>query len=176
MKYNIGLAITLILLGAIARLLPHPPNFAPIAAVAIFSGMYLKQRWGFAIPLAAMLMSDLVIGFYSWPIMASVYGGFLISFLIGRWITPNKKLHRIISGTVLSSILFFVLTNWAVWVFSDMYPHTLSGLTASYTMAIPFFRNSLLGDLFYVAILVGAMEMITRTVPHLHIQHRRHRS
>ncbi len=182
MKHNFGMALTLILLGVTSRLLPHPPNFAPIAAVAIFSGMYLKQWWGFTIPLITMIGSDIIIGFYSWPIMASVYTGFLISFIVGRWITliAKNKLRRTISGTVLSSILFFVLTNWAVWAFGSMYPHTLGGLTASYTMAIPFFRNSLLGDLFFVGILVGTMEaisnVITQTVPPLHTPHRRHRS
>lgn len=170
MKHSIALPLTLILLGATARLLPHPPNFAPIAAVAIFSGMYLKQWWGFAIPLAAMLASDAVIGFYSRPIMASVYAGFFISFLIGRLMAHKNSLSKssinpstsilIIGGTVLSSILFFLLTNWAVWIFGTVYPHTLHGLFESYVMAIPFFRNSLLGDLFYTGVLVGTMELI----------------
>lgn len=157
---KVHLALTLITLGIVARLLPHPANFAPIGAVALFGGMYLTKRYALILPLIAMFVSDIFIGFYTWQIMASVYVSFALAGLIGLWIRKNKKLSTIIGGTVLGSILFFLITNFAVWAFGVMYAHNFSGLVQSYIMAIPFFRNSLLGDLFYAGLLVGSYEAI----------------
>lgn len=154
------IAILLITLGISARLLPHPANFAPIGAVALFGGMYLTRRYAMILPLIAMFVSDIFIGFYAWQIMASVYVSFALAGLIGLWVRKNKKLSTIVGGTVLGSILFFLVTNFAVWAFGTMYTHDFAGLTQSYLMAIPFFRNSLLGDLFYTGLLVGTYEAI----------------
>lgn len=151
-------AFILITLGIAARFLPHPANFAPIGAIAIFSGLYLPKKWALALPLAAMFFSDLFIGFYAWPVMVSVYAGFIAIGLIGLAVRQNKKLSTVLGGTILGSVIFYLLTNGAVWAFGSLYPPTLSGLMQSYTMAIPFFRNSLLGDLFYTGALVGAYE------------------
>jgi len=153
-------AILLITLGMVTRLLPHPANFAPIGAIAIFGAMYLPKKWSLMLPITTLLISDLFIGFYSLPIMLTVYGSFLIMWFIGSKIRKNKKIYSILGGTVLGSVLFFLITNWAVWAFGTMYVHNISGLLQSYYMAIPFFRNSLLGDLFYVTLLVGVMEVI----------------
>ena len=187
--YNRSLIpLLLIALGVSARLLPHPPNFAPIMAIALFGGIYLPKHWAILAPLAAMFLSDLMIVFYAWPIMLSVYMSFSLSGLVGVWIRQKTTARRIIGGTLLSSILFFLVTNWAVWAFGAMYPHTIGGLFESYTLAIPFFRNSLLGDFFYVGLMVGGYELalhrlsqrqphfyvVTRTFP-LHTPHRRHR-
>lgn len=154
------IAVLLIALGFAARLLPHPANFAPIGAVALFGGIYLTRRYAIIMPLIAMLISDIFIGFYTWQIMASVYLSFVLTGLIGLWVRKNKKLSTVIGGTVLGSILFFLITNFAVWAFGAMYAHNFAGLMQSYIMAIPFFRNSLLGDLFYVGLLVGAYESL----------------
>ena len=151
-------ALVLITLGIVARFLPHPANFAPIGAIAIFSGIYLPKKWALALPLAAMLVSDLFIGFYAWPIMASVYAGFIIMGLIGLAVRKNKKLSTVLGGTILGSLIFYLVTNAAVWAFGSLYPPTAAGLLQSYYTAIPFFRNSLLGDLFYTGVLVGAYE------------------
>lgn len=151
-------AIILIILGIAARFLPHPANFAPIGAIAIFSGIYLPKKWALALPLAAMFFSDIFIGFYSLPVMLSVYAGFIVMGLIGLAVRKNKKLSTVLGGTILGGVIFYLLTNGAVWAFGSLYPHTLSGLAQSYYMAIPFFRNSLLGDLFYTGALVGAYE------------------
>lgn len=152
-------AFILIALGMAARFLPHPANFAPIGAIAIFSGLYLPKKLAFSLPLAAMFFSDLFIGFYAWPIMLSVYVGFVIMGAIGLVVRKNKKLSTILGGTILGSLIFYLVTNGAVWAFGSLYPPTLAGLTQSYYMAIPFFRNSLLGDLFYTGVLVGAYEV-----------------
>src|SRR3989338_7429577 len=185
--YNRSLIpLLLIALGVSARLLPHPPNFAPIMAIALFCGIYLPKHWAILAPLAAMFLSDLMIGFYAWPIMLSVYMSFSLSGLVGVWIrqktTPpkaggpaqgGKNVRRIIGGTLLSSILFFLVTNWAVWAFGAMYPHTIGGLFESYTLAIPFFRNSLLGDFFYVGLMVGGYELalhrLSQRQPHFYV-------
>ena len=151
-------ALVLVTLGIAARFLPHPANFAPIGAIAIFSGLYLPKKWALILPLAAMFFSDIFIGFYAWPIMASVYAGFIIMGLIGLLVRRNKKLSTVLGGTILGSVIFYLLTNGAVWAFGSLYPPTAAGLLQSYYMAIPFFRNSLLGDLFYTGALVGAYE------------------
>ncbi len=151
-------AFILITLGIAARFLPHPANFAPIGAIAIFSGIYLPKKWAIVLPLAAMFFSDLFIGFYSWPIMLSVYVSFAIMGLIGLLVRKNKRLATVLGGTILGSVIFYLLTNAAVWAFGSLYPPTAAGLLQSYYLAIPFFRNSLLGDLFYTGVLVGAYE------------------
>jgi hypothetical protein len=151
-------ALILITLGIAARFLPHPANFAPIGAIAIFSGIYLPKKLAIVLPLAAMFFSDLFIGFYAWPIMFSVYASFIIMGLIGLAIRKNKKLSTVLGGTILGSVIFYFTTNTAVWAFGSLYPHTVAGLINCYAMAVPFFRNSLLGDLFYTGILAGAYE------------------
>jgi uncharacterized membrane protein len=152
--------ILLIILGLTARLLPHPPNFTPIAAIALFGGLYLPKRWAIIAPLVAVLISDIFIGFYNWKMMLAVYGSFALMGYLGLWAKKNKSLARVVGGTLIGSILFFLVTNWSVWAFGTMYAKTLTGLIESYTLAIPFFRNSLLGNLFYVTILVGSMELV----------------
>ena len=151
-------AFVLIALGVAARFLPHPANFAPIGAIAIFSGIYLPKKWAIVLPLAAVFFSDIFIGFYSWPILLSVYVGFVIMGLIGLLVRKNKKLSTVLGGTILGSVIFYLVTNFSVWAFGSWYEHSLSGLINCYVMGIPFFRNSLLGDLFYTGVLSGAYE------------------
>jgi len=153
----------LIILGVATRLLPHPANFTPLAAIALFGGMYLEKKWAILVPLIAIFASDFFIGFYSWPIMLSVYAGFAVAGLIGITLRENKKFHTILGGTLLGSMIFFALTNFAVWAFGTMYAHNLPGLLQCYYMAIPFFKNSLIGDLFYTGVLVGGMEFVIHT-------------
>lgn len=157
-KYTI-LIITLIIVGFTLRLLPHPANFAPIMALAIFSGLYLPKKFNVIIPIVAMFISDIFLGFYSLPIMFSVYGSFILATLLGTWLKKHKKIANVILATFIGSFLFFLTTNFSVWAFGTMYTHNFAGLMQSYFMALPFFRNSLLGDLFYVSIFVGVAEL-----------------
>ncbi len=150
----------LIALGITCRFIPHIPNFAPIGAIAIFGALYLPKRWVLILPISAMFISDIFIGFYSWQIMVSVYVGFILMGVIGLWIRKNKKFSTLVGGTLLGSVLFFFITNFSVWAFGTMYIHSFAGLIQSYYMALPFFRNSLAGDLFYVGVLVGSFETI----------------
>jgi len=152
------LEIILIIGAAFARIMPHLPNFTPIAATALFGGVYLNKRYAIIIPLAAMLVSDFFIGFHD--LMPYVYGSFILTGLIGMWLRTHKNLKNIIGASLLSSVLFFLITNFGVWA-SGMYARDLSGLGQSYVMAIPFFRNMLMGDLFYTGAFFGAFELIT---------------
>mgnify|MGYP003968174225 CR=1 FL=1 len=164
------LAMVLIAFALISRLLPHPPNFTPIAAVAIFGALYLPKRWTLIIPLGALLLSDALIGFYAWKIMLAVYGSFALTGLIALAARKHKNALSIFSATLAGSILFFIITNAAVWMFGTMYPFTFEGLFQCYMIAIPFFKNTLMGDMFYVGVLVGITEVAffaikTRLVP-----------
>lgn len=147
------------------RLLPHAPNFAPIGALALFVGVYTTRRWLFLSPLAVMFLSDVFVGFYDWKTMFVVYLGFLAYVLIGRIVKDNKSIFTIIGGTFAGALLFYLTTNFAVWAFSGMYPHTLQGLILCYEMALPFFRNTLMGDIFYVGVFVGSYELAFKMFP-----------
>jgi hypothetical protein len=159
-------AFLLVALGLFSRVLPHPANFAPIAGIALFAGIYLPKKLAIIVPLVAMALSDFIIGTYQWQIMLTVYLAFIVTGLIGLVIKNNNKFRTVLGGTLLASIIFFISTNWAVWAFGTMYPHTLNGLLQSYLMALPFFRNTILGDLFYVGVLVGGMELILKVNKH----------
>ena len=145
------LAFVAILLGAVyLRLIPHIPNVTPIGALALFSGVTIPNAAGFLIPLIVMLISDSVIGFHD--TIPYVYGSFLIisgiGFILHKKITPLK----IGLGSLVGSILFFIITNFGVWMTSTQYEGNGGGLFRTYVMGLPFFRNTLLGDLFYNAV------------------------
>lgn len=153
------LAIILIAIGAVLRLLPHIPNFAPIGAIALFSGTYLPKKLALIVPLLAMVVSDIFIGYYAWPLMVSVYSSFLLSILLGTWLKKNKKWKNVLGASLLSSFLFFIITNLAVFLFTPLYPKTLSGLAFCYYMALPFFRNTIAGDLFFTFAFFGIYQI-----------------
>ena len=152
--FTIGTAFTLF--SIFMRLLPHPPNAAPVAALALFAGVCFGKRWGWALPVTAMLVSDFFIGFYDLRLMAVVYASLLFPFLIGRALRRNTALVSVFAGSLSGSIFFFLTTNLAVWSLSDWYPHTAHGLVLSYVAGLPFFRNTLAGDLVYTAFFFGA--------------------
>jgi len=149
------LAVLLVVFAALSRFIPHPDNFAPIAAMALFGGVYFGRRYAFIVPLAAMVVSDYFIGFHN--TIPYVYGSFILVGLIGIWLQRHKSIGWIFGATLTSSALFFVVTNFGVWV-TGAYPQTFTGLVECYVAAIPFFRNTVLGDLLYVAVLFGLYE------------------
>ncbi len=155
------IALLFILIGISLRLVPHAPNFAPIAAMALFGGVYFSKKIALVLPLGAMIISDMFIGYYEPKIMLSVYGSFLLCAVLGIWLKKNKKWYTVGGSAILAAVLFFLITNSAVWAFTPWYAKTFSGLIQSYIMALPFFRNSLLGDLFYTAVFFGAYELVT---------------
>jgi len=159
------------LLSAIAaaaalRLVPHPPNFSPIDAMALFSGAYLGRRaLALAAPLGALLLSDLAIGFYHG--MATVYATVALIVLLGTVAQNRISAPRVGGLAVASSVIFFFVTNFGMWLWSGIYPHTLTGLEACYVAAIPFFQNTLAGDLFYTVLLFGGFKLAETLMPKL---------
>jgi hypothetical protein len=166
---NLIMALILILFAALSRLLPHPMNFAPITAIALFGGVYLSKKYSIIIILAALVLSDLFLGFYKG--IEWVYGSFILVAFIGFWLrnrienaSAGKKIGYILASTLGGSIIFFLITNFGVWQAGFLYPRTWAGLIECFTLAIPFFRNALLGDLFYSVVLFGLYEFATRYV------------
>lgn len=154
----------LILAAAFVRLIPHPPNFAPITAMALFSGAYFnKKSFAFAIPLAAMFLTDAIIGFHS--SMWIVYLSFALIVLIGMFMLKKISIKNVVLASVTASISFFIITNFGVWAFGTMYPKNIVGLIECYIAAIPFFQNTLLGDLFYSGIMFGVFEFAKSKFP-----------
>src|SRR6478672_9570727 len=158
--------LSAIIIAAGLRLVPHPPNFSPIDAMALFSGAYLGRRaLAFVAPLGALLLSDLVLGFYHGQ--ATVYFSVALIVMIGMVALTRRSALRVGTAAIVSSILFFVITNFGMWLFSGFYPRTLAGLEACYVAAIPFFQNTIAGDLFYSGLLFGGFALLERSVPML---------
>lgn len=159
------------LLSAIAvatalRLVPHPPNFSPIDAMALFSGAYLGRRaLAFAAPLGAMLFSDLILGFY--PGVWITYIAIAVIVPIGWVALQRRSSLRIGLATVAGSIAFFILSNFGTWALSGMYAHNFVGLYACYAAALPFFQNTIAGDLFYAVLLFAGFALAERLAPRL---------
>jgi len=156
--------VTFILIGAVARVIPHVPNFAPIGAMALFGGAYMSKKQALTLPILAMVLSDFVIGFDSLPMRLAVYGSFLLIVIMGMFLKNRVSAKNTVLFSLGSSVLFFVITNFTVWAFGGLYPHSLTGLTECYFLAIPFFRNTLLGDLFYSGAFFGGYELISNKV------------
>lgn len=152
--------------AAFVRLLPHPPNFAPIAAMALFGGAYFnKKSFAFAIPLLAMFVTDAIIGFYSYAWM--VYISFALIVVLGIVMLKKVSVKNVVLASVTASVSFFVITNFGVWMLGTLYPKTPAGLMESYVAAIPFFQNSLIGDLFFSGVMFGVYELVKHKVPAL---------
>ena len=154
----------MIFAAAFVRLIPHPPNFAPIAAMALFGGAYFNKKWAaFLVPLAALFLTDLIIGFHE--TMWAVYLSFALIVVLGMTMLKEKKVGNIFFASVISSVSFFIITNFGVWLSTGYYAKTGAGLAACYTAAIPFFHQTLLSDLFFVGILFGAYHLAKQKFP-----------
>ena len=147
---------------ALGRLIPHPPNFTPILAAAIFAPYMIKDKWiAMAIPLVAMFIGDIIIGFH--PYMLWVYGAIGISSLLSHWsMRFGRKYIQLGIMALVSSILFFIITNFAVWVMWDYYPNTMDGLLLCYSKAIPFFQNTVYGTLVYTSLMTMMVVVVNR--------------
>jgi hypothetical protein len=159
--------IGIVLAAALARLLPHPPNMTPIAAMALFGGACFRKRWvALLLPLAAMLLSDLALGYTTyglWRLVRSqpiVYACILATTAIGECIKNRRSPWQVVAASLAGSILFFVVTNFAVWASGTMYPLTGTGLGTCYMMAIPFFGNTLAGDVGFTFVLFGGLAIM----------------
>jgi hypothetical protein len=164
MTPRVGLLIGMIFGAAALRLLPHPPNFDPIAALALFGGVHVDdRRWAFALPLAAMLLSDVVIGFHSQMLM--VYAAFALIVWMGFSLRGRLTAVPVVGASILASSLFFIMSNFGVWAFDRLYPRNFEGLVACYVAAIPFFGSTIAGGLFYTAVLFGGFALAERKIP-----------
>jgi hypothetical protein len=165
--------VGMILGAAASRLIPHPPNFAPIGAMALFGGAcFASKRMAFLVPLAAMLLSDLAIGLLSGDLsfglhrlIPVVYGSFALIVCLGFWLRRHRNALPIAGTALAGSVLFFVLTNFGVWALGSWYPKTCDGLVACYVAAIPFFQNTLLGDAVYSTVLFGGLALAEKGFP-----------
>ena len=152
--------IGIVLLGACARLIPHPWNFTPLVAIGLFAGTYARSAGAAAaMTLLSLMLSDLALGFYRgfWV----VYAAALVPVLAGRLAAKRPAIAAIAAG-LASSLSFFLITNFGVWAGGTLYPRTLAGLAACYAAGIPFYRNQLAGDVFYVLLIFGAYAAIAR--------------
>ncbi|NUM81556.1 hypothetical protein HUU42_12185 [bacterium] len=160
--------VFVVLLIAFYRLLPHPWNFTPVCATAIFGGMYLNKKYAIALPLLSMIVADSVLGM-DWIVTPVIYACIASSALIGSWI-KNERSHtskfivRTLGGTIASAVIFFVFTNFATWLAYDTYTKDMTGLIQCYVMAIPFFRNTLAGDVLFISVFVAIYEWMNRAI------------
>lgn len=154
----------IILFAALMRLVPHYPNFTPVAAIALFGGAHFGKRWlAFFVPLFALFISDLFLGFHG--MMLAVYASFALVVGIGMLLRNNIRFGTVLGATLGGSLLFFLVTNFAVWAGSPFYPQTVGGLLSTYVAALPFFHSSLLGDLFYSGVFFGGYYLIEQRYP-----------
>jgi len=163
-------ALSLTVLGAIARLIPHPPNFAPVGATSLFAGARLPVWQAYLVPLALMAITDPILAatVYHTPAFGRgqifIYGSFLIAVWLGRRLRRTESVLPIAALSIVNSMQFFLLSNFGTWLWGNLYPPTASGLAACYTAAIPFFGWTLAGDLTYTAILFGLHAWLSRSV------------
>ena len=171
----------LILLAAMSRLLPHPPNFAPIGGMTLFGvAYYSKRHWAFIIPIIAMWISDLVLNnviygqyfpHFVWFYQGCffTYGSFILIGLLGLFLLKKINAQNLFITSLLASVVFFALSNFGVWFSTTIYPKNISGLIGCYIAGLPFFKNTILGDLVYTSVLFGSFEYAQHKIPSLQI-------
>jgi len=161
LRAGLLLALALIGLCVAVRLLPHVSNFSPVAAAALFAGAMLGRRsLALLVPVAAMLIADLILGFYDWRVMAVVYAALALPALIGILAQSRRVWPVAIGGALAASLIFFVTTNFAVWAFSGMYSLDGAGLLQCYIAALPFLKYTAAGDLFWSVALFGGASLL----------------
>lgn len=170
-----GVLALFVLVAAMSRLLPFPPNFSPIGSMALFGAAYFaRKRWAFLVPLLALWLSNLVLdnvvyaAFYDgfvWFSNVWVYLAFALLTAFGTWALRKVTVVRVVGAAAGAAVLFFLVSNFGVWVGSGMYPRTLEGLVACYAAAVPFFGNTLAGNFAFSALLFGSFEWLLRRKP-----------
>lgn len=160
MKNKLLFALILITLGFVCRLFNYPPNFSPLGAIALFVGFYFFKRWSLLIPLVILFASDIFIGFYDWRLMASVYLSFILICLIGLYLKRHYYWWSTALAALAGSLTFFIITNLAFWYFGGFYQLNLAGLGSCFLLAIPFFKNTLISDLFFTGVFFGIYSLV----------------
>jgi len=157
----------IVIVAAALRIIPHPMNFTPIGAVALFSGAYFSsKRTAVLVPLLSLAAGDLFTGFHK--LIPWVYASFVVSIALGFWLRRSKSAARVGAATLAGAAQFFLITNFALWVSSiGNYPRTPAGLERCYVAGLPLFGNTLAGDAFYAALLFGGIALAERRFPSL---------
>ncbi len=155
------LAISLIIIGILFRFIPHSANFTPVAAIALFAGVYLNKKHALIVPLILMILSDVFLGMHN--VIIFTWGSFILVTLIGSWAKTRKSFKTIVSTSVVSSVLFYLITNFGVWVMG-WYPQTAKGLLDCYILGLPFLRTFTVSTLVYSAVFFGAYEFIAHRI------------
>jgi len=164
--YRLTFIISMITSAASSRLLPHPPNFTPIAALALFGGAtFPDKRVAFLVPAAALFLTDVLLGFSI--LTPIVYGSFGLIVCLGFWLRRRRAAGAIAAAALSGAVLFFILTNFGVWALTARYEKTLAGLGQCFVAAVPFFRNTLAGDLIYSGLLFGGLALAEKRWPRL---------
>jgi len=178
--YIQALLITgLIVLAVLSRLLPHPPNFTPLAAIALFGAAYFSsKKWALIIPIMAWWLSDLLLNatiYAEYQTGFSLFAGYQFwSFLsilgivgVGYFLLKKINMVNVLGSAFLAALLFFVVSNFGVWLTGALYTKTFAGLIECYVAAIPFFHWNLLGNIFYLGLMVGLYEWFANRLPQL---------
>jgi hypothetical protein len=156
--------IGMIVFAALTRLLPHPPNATAVSAIALFAGAQIAdRRLAFFVPLAALFLTDLVLGLHAG--MLFVYACVAAMVLLGASMGARPQPLKLAGASLAGSVLFFMVTNFGVFALDGLYEKSFAGLAECYVLAIPFFQNALLGDLFFTAVLFGGFELLRRRLP-----------
>jgi len=159
------ISIALILLAVSLRIIPHPANFAPVSAIAIFGGAKLPRKLALSVPLFAMVISDLIIGLHN--LVLVTWGCYMLIALASHLWLKKVTIVRTTITAIAASLFFFIVTNFAVWLWSGMYAHTAQGFIRCFTLALPFFRNTLLSDVTYTLGLFGVYSFASKHSLHL---------
>lgn len=174
-KSSLSIICLFIFVAALSRILPHPPNFTAAGAMALFGAYYFKNKaWSFAIPILALWFSDIILNNIVYSEAGStftlfnagmiwVYGAFIAMIVFGIFFLKKINLSRLLFSGVIVGVIFFLISNFGVWLTSTMYPDTWTGLIACYTAGLAFLRNSIIGNIFYVTLFFAAYEwMVNR--------------
>ncbi len=154
--------VFLVIFAVIARLVPHPWNLTPVGAFGLFAGTKMSMRQAWMVPIIALLVADLITGFYDFTVMVGVYIGFFVTPFIGRFVIRDDESPVQILGAVgVNALVFFLVSNFAVWG-AGYYPPTYEGLVACYVAGLPFLAVSAMGDSFYSALLFGGQAAFRR--------------
>jgi hypothetical protein len=169
--------ITLIVIAAMARLVPHPPNFSPIGAMALMGGAYLSRKWlAILVPILALYLSDIILNnfvlseffgesmssrFFS-AYMLPVYGSIILIAFIGMKFLKRIKLPSVLLSALGASVVFYLVTNFGVWLAGSGYPKTIGGLISCFTAGLPFFKYTILGNVVFAGILFGIVEIVSK--------------
>ncbi len=151
-------ATILVILGIFSRVMVHTPQFTALLAISMFAGLYLSRRTALIVPLAVMMITDLILGFHD--TMVYTWGSILLISMMGVWLRNHKSLLNVFAGSLVSALVFFVITNFGAWL--SLYPRTWAGFAECYTMAIPFFRSTVLYTMSDRLVLYVAYEWMLK--------------